>query len=404
MYRLRKRGGRLALVTAGALILAFADTAALPQSVYATTKEEAQEQKEEAQKGKEDADQKAQEYTAAMNDLMAAVEELDKQYTDISTQIVEQQAKESDLQTEIDDTQKKLAEAQVDEQNQYEAMKKRVQYLYEEGDVGYIDALLSSASYEDSLNKSEYVDQLNSYDQKQLNKLIKTKQDIADYEATLESDLVEVEEVKAQLEASQTELDGVISQKNAQIATYDGLIAEQESLSDYYEQLEDEANAELIRIAQEEAAKAAAKSSTSGSSGGGGSTVTGTGQLMWPVSSGGVVTSEYGYRVSPTAGASSGHQGMDIGCNYGTAIVAADSGTVVTAGYSGGYGNLVVIDHGNGIRTYYGHNSSLAVGVGQTVSKGQTIAYAGSTGVSTGVHCHFGVLVGGAFTNPRNYL
>ena len=113
---------------------------------------------------------------------------------------MEKKQEAEDLQNEIDETQTKLAEAQVSEDNQYEAMKKRIQYLYEEGDVAYIDALMSSASFEDSLNKSEYVDQLSTYDQKQLNKLVKTKNDIAEYQQTLKDDLADVEKVKADLE------------------------------------------------------------------------------------------------------------------------------------------------------------------------------------------------------------
>ena len=156
-----------------------------------------EQQKEEAQQAQEEANANAEKYQKKVDKLTAAVNELDKQATDISTQIVEKKQQAEDLQNEIDETQTKLAEAQVSEDNQYEAMKKRIQYLYEEGDVAYIDALMSSASFEDSLNKSEYVDQLSTYDQKQLNKLVKTKNDIAEYQQTLKDDLADVEKVKA---------------------------------------------------------------------------------------------------------------------------------------------------------------------------------------------------------------
>jgi murein DD-endopeptidase MepM/ murein hydrolase activator NlpD len=300
-------------------------------------------------------------------------------------------------------------------------MKKRIQYLYEEGDVEYIDALMSSSSFEDSLNKSEYVDQISSYDQKQLDKLVATRSDIQNYKDQLEEDLAEVETIKSELETQKASLDDLISQKNAKISEYTADIATEQAKADAYQALKDEADAELAKIAQEEAAKlaaqqaaaaAAAQKSASASTNNSSTTTTtttttttsGSGSFIWPVSTGGTITSDYGYRNSPTAGASSNHKGIDIGCGYGDAIVASAAGTVTFAGYGSSGGNYVMIDHGNGITTMYLHNSSLAVSAGQTVSQGQTIAYAGSTGISTGTHCHFSVLVNGSYANPHNYL
>ena len=125
-----------------------------------------------------------------------------------------------------------------------------------------------------------------------------------------------------------------------------------------------------------------------------------TGSLPLPVY--GNITSYFGYR--SIFGSYSYHRGLDIACSYGTSIAAADGGTVTFAGWNGTYGQLVTIDHGNGMVTYYAHNSSLLVSVGDKVYKGQTIARAGSTGRSTGTHCHFEVHVGGSLVNPLNYL
>lgn len=124
--------------------------------------------------------------------------------------------------------------------------------------------------------------------------------------------------------------------------------------------------------------------------------------MMWPVN--GVITSQYGYRVHPIFGSTIYHSGMDIGVDYGTPVAAADSGYVVEAGWISGYGYAVIIDHGNGLSTLYGHNESLAVSAGQSVSKGQTIAYAGSTGNSTGPHVHFEVRSNGDPVDPMAYL
>ena len=126
------------------------------------------------------------------------------------------------------------------------------------------------------------------------------------------------------------------------------------------------------------------------------------GSLGWPVN--GTVTYGFGYRSAPTYGASTYHEGIDICASYGTPIYAAESGTVTLSSWYGGYGYAVIIDHGNGMTTLYGHCSSLGVSAGQYVERGQVIAYVGSTGISSANHCHFEVRVGGTAVNPYNYL
>lgn len=425
LYKIKKKGMQVAVVTTGALLMSFTSIFAAPVfSVHAEeTKEDVEQQKEEAQQAQEEANANAEKYQKKVDKLTAAVNELDKQATDISTQIVEKKQQAEDLQNEIDETQTKLAEAQVSEDNQYEAMKKRIQYLYEEGDVAYIDALMSSASFEDSLNKSEYVDQLSTYDQKQLNKLVRTKNDIAEYQQTLKDDLADVEKVKADLETKQADLDDVISQKNAEINKYSDDVEMQKALAAEYAKQESELDDKLAELARQEQQRleeerkqreaeqqqqdnnggsdnSGSDSDNSGSNNGG--STTGSGQFIWPVS--GPITDYFGPRESPTAGASSNHMGIDIGCSYGVPIAAADAGVVTVAEWGESGGNYVMIDHGNGFVTMYLHNSSLAVSVGDVVSQGQTIAYAGSTGYSTGTHCHFSVFLNGSYVNPLDYL
>lgn len=425
LYKIKKKGMQVAVVTTGALLMSFTSIFAAPVfSVHAEeTKEDVEQQKEEAQQAQEEANANAEKYQKKVDKLTAAVNELDKQATDISTQIVEKKQQAEDLQNEIDETQTKLAEAQVSEDNQYEAMKKRIQYLYEEGEVAYIDALMSSASFEDSLNKSEYVDQLSTYDQKQLNKLVKTKNDIAEYQQTLKDDLADVEKVKADLETKQADLDDVISQKNAEINKYSDDVEMQKALAAEYAKQESELDDKLAELARQEQQRleeerkqreaeqqqqdnnggsdnSGSDSDNSGSNNGG--STTGSGQFIWPVS--GPITDYFGPRESPTAGASSNHMGIDIGCSYGVPIAAADAGVVTVAEWGESGGNYVMIDHGNGFVTMYLHNSSLAVSVGDVVSQGQTIAYAGSTGYSTGTHCHFSVFLNGSYVNPLDYL
>ena len=127
-----------------------------------------------------------------------------------------------------------------------------------------------------------------------------------------------------------------------------------------------------------------------------------TGSFRWPCN--GTITSYFGRRNTGIRGASTYHEAIDIANSYGTPIYASDGGTVIYSGWSGGYGYLVKIDHGNGYVTYYGHNSSLLVSVGEHVYKGQQIARMGSTGVSSGNHCDFRIQINGTFVNPLNYL
>ena len=400
--------------TAVVVVCAVALAAIPPVSnVSATTMQEAQDSKNEAEGNKKDAQNVLDGLQERQNQLISDVEVLDKQVSDIQTKITAKEEEEDQLNTEIDDTQKKLAEAQVNEDNQYAAMMKRIQYLYENGEVEYIDTLMSSASFTDMLNKSEYVEQISSYDQKQLNALIQTRQDIQDYEATLEKDLKEVESVKADLETEKANLDTTISEKNAKIAEYSTDIDAQKALVDKYQQEMDAAEAEMEaiqkRLDEERAAAQAAQQSGSGSGSGSGSSspqyyTPSGGSYMWPATQGSRISSYFGPRTSPTAGASSNHKGIDIPCPTGSDVVASAAGTVVVSQYSSSAGYYIMIDHGNGVSTVYMHNSQLVVSVGQSVEQGQVIAKAGSTGYSTGSHCHFGVMVNGTYVNPLDYL
>ncbi len=130
--------------------------------------------------------------------------------------------------------------------------------------------------------------------------------------------------------------------------------------------------------------------------------VLGTGQMSFPTA--GSITSRFGSRFHPVLGYNRFHAGVDFGASYGTGIVAADSGTVIFSGWYGGYGNSVIVDHGGGLTTLYAHASRLNVSEGQAVSKGQSIAAVGSTGLSTGPHLHFEVRRNGSPVDPLRFL
>ena len=362
------------LAMGGAMLLQTGDS-----TVNAMTKEEAEQQKEEAKENEKSAKDILNAMEEQQNELVQEVADLDAQATAVQTEITKKQDEADEIEAGIKDTKKHLKEAQEAQDKQYEAMKQRIQYLYEEGDEEIVDAFITSVSFTDLLNKSEYIDQISDYDQKQLAKLIKSKDDIAQYEKDLEADLRQVESIKTDLENDNDQLQALIDKKQQDINKYSDDIDAQKSLMAKFTAQREEAERRIAEIARQEMIRARANG-------------------------GGVLTDEFGYRDAPTAGASTYHQGLDIGCDYGTDIVAAEAGTVVMACYNGGGGNMVMISHGDGICTVYMHNSQLCVNVGEKVVKGQVIAKAGSTGVSTGPHCHFGVSIDGTYVNPHDFL
>ena len=184
-------------------------------------------------------------------------------------------------------------------------------------------------------------------------------------------------------------------QKEDELAGLADDIADAQSEADYYE-AEIQAQEELIAaIKRAEAEKAAAGIVDNPYSGG---------AFLWPCPSSTRITSNYGPRTAPTSGASSYHQGIDIGAAHGSDIVAAADGTVRAATSSSAAGNYVMIDHGGGLYSVYMHASELLVSPGQQVSAGQVIARVGSTGISTAPHLHFGVSLNGSYVSPWGYL
>jgi murein DD-endopeptidase MepM/ murein hydrolase activator NlpD len=191
-----------------------------------------------------------------------------------------------------------------------------------------------------------------------------------------------------------------------------GLYLSEASLAELLERAEIAENDSLLRELYGNFCKYLQLGSLTGNSGGGASErqveqpllITGSGILCWPVPSCTTITSDYGDRFHPIDKVYKMHYGIDIGGSYGAEIVAADSGTVTTSTNSGGYGNYVVINHGNGMTTLYAHMSSRAVSSGNVVSRGQVIGYIGSTGASTGPHLHFEVSVNGSRTDPKPYF
>ena len=270
--------------------------------------------------------------------------------------------------------------------------------MEESGSLTYFSILFEANSFSELLSRMDFISTVMKYDKDLENAYIAARENVetvkAEYEATLaeqEDKKVELEEKKAELEKQIVEAEAVIASLEKDIEKYKTEYAANESQEAAIRSQIDAAVAALEKQ-QKEAAAAGA------------SVVKGTGQFVWPVPSCTSIGSGFGYRVHPIFGDLRFHSGVDIPAAAGATIIAADSGTVVTAVYSSSYGNYVVISHGSGNTTLYAHMSSRKVSVGQYVNQGDVIGITGSTGNSTGPHLHYEVMIKGVNQNPLDYL
>ena len=348
----------------------------------------------------DEAQKKADELQSQKSAAQAEKDTLAEKLNSIIDQMNKTQEELSAKETEISTAEEELVQAKVDEDDQYNSMKKRIKFI-----------LMSSSNIGDLLNKAEYVSKLSSYDRDMLVAFQETVKVVEEKEAKLKEEYEKLNTLQTSLVSQQTEAQTLISSKEAQIAEIQNQITDNANL------LADlKAKAEAAKRLQEEqaaaaaAAAAAAKKNNSGSSSNGSSS-------SRPASSGNVVSGS-GYFTHPCPGMtyqssyfgevrsfdSRPHKGNDYAAPTGTPTYAAAAGTVITAGWSNSAGNWVVISHGNGLVTKYMHHSSICVSAGQRVAKGQQIGYVGSTGYSTGAHLHFQVELNGTPVNPNNYM
>lgn len=290
-----------------------------------------------------------------------------------------------DLEVKIEETTVELENATVAMETQYELYGERVRVMYENSSTGYLDILLSSKSIGDFFEKLDIVTQIAEYDKNLTEELKAEQQRIMTMKADLETDKLALEDSKAVLMEAKAELDEKMAVRDAMIARIE---SSQSALEEQLKEIE----------AEEAAVRAQIANLASGG------TVYSGGTMLWPTPSCKIITSYYGWRLHPVLKYEKLHTGVDIGAGYNANIIAAASGTVITATYNSAYGNYVVIDHGGGVCTLYAHQSSMAVGVGQYVNAGQVIGYVGSTGYSTGPHLHFEVIVNGSTVDPLGYI
>ena len=341
-----------------------------------------------------------------INELDGEIDSVLQEVADLTSSILQYENEIQELNTRLNALEKSIKEKEAELQEKKKRLENRLVAMYMKKETTFLDVVLSGELM-NFISNQNLIKQAASYDSNLI-------EEVENLKKTLETEKQEVVTIKAEKEQKTAELQSLKAQKQEKANNLTEEQKELESkLSEYKAQAEQYAELERQAIAKEEAARAAAaraanskKTSTSATtsySGAVTSTYSG-GKLGWPCPASSRITSQYGYRI--LFGVRDFHTGIDPGAGTGSNIIAAESGTVILAayGWNGGYGNYIIINHGNGITTRYAHASALYVSAGQSVAKGQVIAAVGTTGNSTGPHLHFEVRINGAHQNPLNYL
>ncbi len=405
----------------------------------AVKQKQAEAQKQQSQKLKDRTQ-------ADLGVVLQAINEVSSQLSRVSNDIAQTEAGLRQAEIDLKATKQRILarEGMIDT---------RVRMMYTDGMVSYLDVLMSSNNFSDFLARADSLRMIVEQDQDILQQQEQDKQAVIITQKQLNTDYTRAKSLyaekaqrKQELNAKENEKQVLIAKYNAQIENADDISTEQEqqlwALADQRATLfkektavearerEEQAQAEARARAAEEARRAAAAAaaarvaasapadtsasdsnsgSDSGTDSGGDSSgnyqPSGSGMMTMPVV-GARISSPFGYRIHPITGEYKMHTGIDLAAAQGTPIYAADGGTVVVASWVNGYGNVVIIDHGNGIQTLYAHirDGGTVVSVGQSVGRGDKIAEVGSTGNSTGPHCHFEVRVNGTPVDPMGYL
>lgn len=337
---------------------------------------------------KQEAEDKKDEVTAEKNSVLDDISELNAQISDYEDDIDELQTKISDLKDSIETKEKEIKELEEENKEREKLLVNRLIAMYEKGQTTYLDILLSSDDITSFISGYYRVEEIAQADQEVITSILEKQEETQEVKDDLEKEKKEVDEAKKEVESKNEKLQVA---KKAKQAKVNNLSAEEKELQQTIDEFE-----EAIKDAQKEIEEAGNNASS-----GGGYEGSFEGVLDWPLSySYNIITSVFGYRDSPTAGASSNHGAVDIAVSY-VPVYAPASGKVIIARWLSGYGNYVMIDHGNGYYTGFGHLSGYSVSQGQTVSRGQQIATSGNTGISTGPHLHYEVYIGGTANSYR---
>ena len=314
----------------------------------------------------------------------------------------------------MENMQEDLADAREEEEYQKELWMSRLRAMEENSDIGYMEVLFNATSFSDLLTRLDMVNEVMAYDEELENEYIAARQNVETLEAQAEVMFTENEARRTEMETKKSQLEAdidaacqLIAQMERDTADYEAVLAQEAQTQAELETLIVAKEKELREAkAAEEAARLAALAAQQAAMGASAPAFQASGGtwMRWP-SYTKYLTSRFGPRYLSLYGYTRNHNGVDIGSSYGSAIWAAAAGTVILAGWNGGYGNCVIVNHGNGYTTVYGHMSRIAVSYGQSVSMGSVLGYVGSTGNSTGPHLHFEIRSSATATpiNPMSF-
>lgn len=372
----------LALLMATVLVLPFAVDFNDTSKVYAAS---VQDKITQASKQKQEALDKIKQAEKQKDDVLAQSDALEREIDIIQTEIYAIDDIIADADAQILEKEEEIAKIQGDIDIQDEKFKETLRAMDENSTVSYIDLIFSSKNLSELLINIETINEITQHDMKIIDEMTRLKTEVEDKKAEIEAQKAEQEQARSIATDKQNQLSIKIKEK-------ENLAKALEKDIKKYTQVYEDARR------QEESLKGSLKYSSSSSQ------YLGSGRFCWPAPSYTRISSPYGWRNHPIFKTNKFHSGVDLAAPGGSNILAAETGKVISAGWNGGYGNCLVVDHGGGISTLYAHASKLCVSKGDYVTKGQVIAKVGTTGNSTGNHLHFEVLIGGKTTDPMAYI
>lgn len=336
---------------------------------------------------------------------------LDERIQVTSAKISTLEGEISSLNKDIKENQDKLEEAQVNLEENTEALRMRLREMYKRGNVNYLEVILNSKDIEELLRNNEIISSIAKADRELIEFIGEQIETIKESEQRLQIDKAKLSANKAAVINERQTYQAAIDAKNNYMKVLESNLELYKAEFEKAQANWDSLDAEIVRLQKQiseqkkaEEAAARARKATRVHSNISVSSAPRNGQsYTWPVPGHYSISSPFGYRMHPILGYSKFHSGVDIPAPSGTPIVAAKSGTVIMSKLMSGYGNVVMVDHGDTV-TVYAHCSALNVGVGESVKAGDVVAFVGSTGLSTGAHLHFEVRVNGSPVNPLGYV